>query len=116
MFVKRESRRSVEQVPVYLPSTAFNQFLTEEMLNFNTHDSRAAFEKMVGGLVAGARAENFQWPVRPVALYWDGVSYTNHDSFMGFYVTDILSGQKFLSFLVRNWIARSRFITPIPQV
>ncbi|CAL1136592.1 unnamed protein product [Cladocopium goreaui] len=110
MFVKRESRRSVEQVPIYLPSTAFNQFLTEEMLNFSTHDSRAAFEKIVGGLdnydnhpvVAGARAENFQWPVRPVALYWDGVSYTNHDSFMGFYVTDILSGQKFLSFLVRS--------------
>ena len=124
MFVKRESRRSVEQVPIYLPSTAFNQFLTEEMLNFCTHDSRAAFEKIVGGLdnydnhpiVARARAENFQWPVRPVALYWDGVSYTNHDSFMGFYITDILSGQKFLSFLVRNWIARSLFITRIPQV
>ena len=98
MFVKRESRRSVEQVPIYLPSTAFNQFLTEEMLNFNTHDSRAAFEKMVGGLdnydnhpvVAGARAENFNGQCDlllftgmvcriPTTIHsWDSMSLTSY--------------------------------------
>ena len=50
-------------------------------------------------VVLNARSQGI--PVRPIALYWDGVSYYSvHDSFTGFFVTDLLSEQKFLSFLL----------------
>lgn len=113
MFVKRESRRCSEPIPINMPSTAFKTFLTEEMLDGNSKGAKEIFDRIVGGLanydehpvVVQARRENFPRPVRPIALYWDGVLYSKHDSFMGFYVTDILSSQKFLSFLVRTWTA-----------
>lgn len=67
------------------------------------------FDRIVGSLdnyhqhpvVLQAVEEGFPTRVRPIALYWDGVSYTKNDSFMGFYVTDILTSQKFVSFLLR---------------
>ncbi|CAJ1390676.1 unnamed protein product, partial [Effrenium voratum] len=34
-------------------------------------------------VVVQAELESNQITVRPIALYWDGVQYTNHDSFMG---------------------------------
>lgn len=113
MFVKRESRRSSESIPVYMPSAAFNKYLTEEMIVGCSQGSQKSFDRIVGGLdnytshpvVVQARRDGFPRRVRPVALYWDGVQYTKHDSFMGFYVTDILTEQKFLSFLVRTWNA-----------
>ena len=98
---KRESRRTCVGIAMYLPSKALAEYVTPEMGMSN-------FDKTVRGLenfekhpvVLSARAEGRA--VRPLALYWDGVQYTNHDSFMGFYVTDVLSEQKFLSFLVRQ--------------
>ena len=109
VYVKRESRRSTVQIPVYLPSTALDHYVTEDMLDVKSNKNKDSFDYAVAGvdnydahpIVCKARAEGFEHVVRPVALYWDGVAYTNHDSFMGFYVTDILSSQKFLSFLIR---------------
>ena len=54
-------------------------------------------------VVQAARASGIKANVWPVALYWDGVAYTKNDSFMAFYVTDLLTSQKFLSFLLRNF-------------
>ena len=79
------------------------------MLDVKSNKNKAAFDYAVAGVdnydahpvVCKAKSEGFEHVVRPVALYWDGVAYTKHDSFMGFYVTDILSSQKFLSFLIR---------------
>lgn len=112
MFMKRESRRCQEKVPIYLPSTMLGKFITEDMLTFNSLDSKEV-DKVIGGLdnydnhpiVTQAKLEGFQYPVRPLALYWDGVAYTNHDSFMAFYLTDILTSQKFLSFLIRTGLS-----------
>lgn len=111
VFMKRESRRSTIAVPIYMPSTAFSQYITDDMLDFKSPQNLAAYDAMIKGLdnydehpvVRSARAEGFDQVVRPCALYWDGVAYTHHDSFMGFYVTDILSSQKFLSFLIRSF-------------
>ena len=109
VYVKRESRRSNIEIPVYLPSTALDHYITEDMLDVKSNKNKAAFDYAVAGVdnydahpvVCKAKSEGFEHVVRPVALYWDGVAYTKHDSFMGFYVTDILSSQKFLSFLIR---------------
>ena len=109
VYVKRESRRSNIRIPVYLPSTAFDHYISEDVLDVKSNKNKAAFDYAVAGvdnydahpIVCKARSEGFEHFVRPVALYWDGVAYTKHDSFMGFYVTDILSSQKFLSFLIR---------------
>ena len=105
MHLKREARRSSEKVPIFLPSTALSKFVTEDMYDHPLDD----FNKHVADLdnyhehpvVVAARAEGFLGKVRPLAIYWDGVAYTKNDSFTGFYVTDILTSQKFLSFLVR---------------
>lgn len=104
---KRDSCRTVEAIPMYLPSTAFNDYITDEMVH---NVSESHFRKVVGGLdnykhhpvVQAARASHIRTKVRPIALYWDGVAYTKNDSFMAFYVTDLLTSQKFLSFLLRN--------------
>ncbi|CAJ1386233.1 unnamed protein product, partial [Effrenium voratum] len=105
MYVKRETRRVEQDIPVYLPSQAFKDYVDDLAAQ-----TWANMPRLVGDIgiyknhpvVVQAELENNQITVRPIALYWDGVQYTNHDSFMGFYVTDILSGQKFLSFLVRS--------------
>lgn len=105
MYKKRDSQRVVEEVPIYLPSTAFQKYITQDMV-----DNTAEFDKIVGDLdaywdhplVKAAKAEGIKRHVRPIALYWDGVVYTKKDSFFAFYVTDILSTQKFLSFLLRR--------------
>ena len=106
MFVKRDACRSSESIPIFLPSKAFQTFLTTEMLENHPKKDVA---RVLGGLdsydahpvVEAAKHEGFKNLVRPVALYWDGVAYTKNDSFFAFYVTDILSTQKFLSFLLR---------------
>lgn len=107
VYEKRDACRATVKIPIYLPSTAFSQFLTDDMLR-NIPDD--ALNKVLKGLenyhshpvVRQAIADNFELRVRPIALYWDGVQYTNNDSFLAFYVTDILSEQKFMSFLLRG--------------
>lgn len=107
VYLKREARRSIEKIPIHCPSKALENNITEDMVHRHPHKD---FDKKVGGLenyrnhpvVLQAKADGLKAPVRPLALYWDGVVYTKNDSFFGFYVTDILTGQKFLSFLVRQ--------------
>ena len=104
MFLKRDARRSVEQVPVLLPSTALTEFVTAEVSR-STELSDATLRGLEcyksHPVVQRASRETPGTLVRPLALYWDGVQYSINDNFMGFYITDILSGQKFLSFLLR---------------
>ena len=116
MYDKREARRTTVRIPMYRPSTAFSNYITEEMIRMDTPESQYLFDKMLQSVdnylehpvVVRSYEEDFKTTVRPIALYWDGVAYTKHDSFMGFYVTDILSSQKFLSFLIRNFTFRLR--------
>ena len=103
---KRESQRRVSQVPIYLPSSALAKYITKEMIE-NTSEKQLS--NTVGGvsaynnhpLVHSAKLMGYGKVVRPLALYWDGVVYTKNDTFFAFYVTDMLSSQKFLSFLLR---------------
>ena len=105
-YIKRNATRTCEKIPIYLPSQAFRDHITDDMVYCHP---RKDFEKVIGGLdcynehpvVLRAKAEGFKTKVRPLALYWDGVAYTKNESFTAFYVTDILSNQKFLSFLLR---------------
>ncbi|CAE7837060.1 unnamed protein product [Symbiodinium sp. CCMP2592] len=107
LFEKRQSRRVAEKVPIMLPSTLFRKFV--EVPSVQSKDE-INFRKMLHNLpcydnhpvVQRARAAGNTELVRPIALYWDGVRYSVHDSFTGFYVTDILSEQKFVSFLLRS--------------
>ena len=99
LYIKREARRVLEPVPVVMPSTLFKKFVeipeilqhadTQSLVGLPCYDVHPAVRNAMPGFAP-----------RPVALYWDGVQYSVHDSFTGFYVTDILSGQKFLSFLL----------------
>ena len=106
MFVKRDARRSVEKVPILLPSTAMREFLPPEV----TKATELTGDATLRGLecyschptVQSASRGSPSTVVRPLALYWDGVQYSINDSFMGFYVTDVLSEQKFLSFILRR--------------
>ena len=90
-----------------LPSKLLEKFVNcPEVLN----KSQKNFETLLRGLpcyeqnpiVQRARESGLENQLRPLALYWDGVQYSVHDTFTGFYMTDILSGQKFLSFLLRG--------------
>ena len=101
---KRDASRSVEGIPILLPSTAFQQYITHDMI-YNQRKSE--FQKVVGDLpsydshpvvVAAAKRDNLKSRVRPIALYWDGVVYTKNDSFCAFYVTDLLTQQNFCRF------------------
>ena len=107
LFEKRESRRTAELAPIMLPSKLLEKFVNcQEVLN----KSQENFETLLRGLpcyeqnpiVQRARESGLENQLRPLALYWDGVQYSVHDTFTGFYMTDILSGQKFLSFLLRG--------------
>lgn len=110
MFLKRDARRSVEQVPVLLPSTALTEFVTAEVSR-STELSDATLRGLEcyksHPVVQRASRETPGTLVRPLALNWDGVQYSINDNFMGFYITDILSGQKFLSFLLRQFLSWS---------
>ena len=107
LFEKRQSRRVAEKVPIMLPSKLFTKFVEHPGVLSKDAEN---FRKLVQDLpcyenhpvVQRARAAGKNELVRPIALYWDGVRYSVHDSFTGFYVTDILSGQKFVSFLLRS--------------
>ena len=108
LFEKRQSRRVSEPIPMMLPSTLLKNYVFRpEVLA----KDEANFCKMVQGLpsyenhpvVCRARAAGQKSLVRPLGLYWDGVRYSVHSSFTGFYITDILSGQKFVSFLLRRF-------------
>ena len=105
LYQKREARRTSEKIPIMLPSKLLEKFVFKD---YKKDDVNLA--KYLQGLpcyeqhpvVRRARANRESEIVRPLALYWDGVRYSVHDSFTGFYITDILSGQKFLSFLLRS--------------
>ena len=90
-----------------LPSTLFSKFVEHAgVLSKDAENFRKMLEDLPcydnHPVVQRARAAGNMKLVRPIALYWDGVRYSVHDSFTGFYVTDILSGQKFVSFLLRS--------------
>lgn len=105
MCIKREARRAKQEIPVYMPSQAF-----KDHVEATAGQTETNMPRLIGNIssywnhpvVVKAMQENNQTMVRPIALCWDGVQYTKRDSFMGFYVTDILSNKKFLSFLVRT--------------
>ncbi|CAE6971965.1 unnamed protein product [Symbiodinium sp. CCMP2592] len=102
LFMKRETRRVNERVPMMLPSKLFELFvekpevLSKSEKRYEFFNGLSCFEQHP--VVSQARSQGI--PVRPIALYWDGVRYSVHDSFTGFFVTDLLSEQKFLSFLL----------------
>ena len=104
LFLKREVRRVNEKVPMMLPSKLFELFvekpevMSKSAKRYELFNGLPCFEEHP--VVLNARSQGI--PVRPIALYWDGVSYSVHDSFTGFFVTDLLSEQKFLSFLLSN--------------
>ena len=104
LFLKREVRRVNEKVPMMLPSKLFELFvekpevMSKSAKRYELFTGLPCFEEHP--VVLNARSQGI--PVRPIALYWDGVSYSVHDSFTGFFVTDLLSEQKFLSFLLSN--------------
>ena len=107
LFEKRQSRRVSEKIPIMLPSTLFSKFVEHAgVLSKDAENFRKMLEDLPcydnHPVVQRARAAGNMKLVRPIALYWDGVRYSVHDSFTGFYVTDILSGQKFVSFLLRS--------------
>lgn len=110
VYDKRDARRTAVSIPMYRPSTAFSNYITDDMIDMVSQESQMTFDRIVGHLdnyhqhpvVLQAAEEGFPTRVRPIALYWDGVAYTKHDSFTGFYVTDILTSQKFVSFLLRT--------------
>ena len=54
-----------------------------------------------------------QTHIRPVAIYADGVQYTNNDSFLGISVVDILTGLSFLSILLRTLVSYGNVVAII---
>ena len=106
MFIKRDARRSIDKVPILLPSVALKENMTPEVASATESSNKALLKNLQcyesHPVVQRARQDNPQAFVRPLALYWDGVQYTINDSLLGFYVTDVLSEQKFLSFLLRR--------------
>jgi len=55
--------------------------------------------------------------IRPVALYQDGVSFTNKDSFEGFFLKDLITGISYLQFLMRTKLSifRTHRVISIPE-
>lgn len=54
-------------------------------------------------VVKTAISKNMHWSrIVPVALYTDGVAYTNRDSFLGFFVRNLRTNKSYLCFLIRS--------------
>ena len=111
LYVKKEASRASEDVPIMLPSVLLRQFVEKPQVL----EKSASMFGMIQNLpayvehpvVKMAKAEGVTSIVRPLALYWDGAQYSVHDSFTAFYATDILSEQKFPSFLLSRKLSNS---------
>ena len=106
LYVKRECRRVNEQLPMMLPSKLFSLYVEKPEVPKKSEKRKNVFQGLPcydqHPVVVKARSEGHESMVRPVALYWDGVSYSAHDSFTGFYVTDLSqSRSSFLAWLVQ---------------
>ena len=52
-----------------------------------------------------ARNDGLPWEhIVPISVYFDGVQYTNNDSFLGFYCTNLRTKKQRLVWLLRYWI------------
>jgi len=97
MYLRKGTIREVVDVSIRLPSTIvhheYQQIVDPEALKLQTESYL---------LHPVVRTNATALPVLPVALYWDGVEYTANDSFLGFYLRDLISRKVFLLACVRN--------------
>ena len=113
MYDKISSRRILADVPMSLAHHKLES-IPEARAGYDDDNFGDAFWSSAydrhsvrhDALAAGIPETN----IRPVALYWDGVKYTNHDSFYGFYFRDLKSGQQFLAFLVRASLSEQAWV------
>lgn len=101
---KRLSTRVSTQIPIRLPSAIFNseQIKNEPpgpdpLLAENLLDQ----ESFTKHPVVQANKELHWSRIIPIAMYFDGVSYTKHDSFWAFYVRNLRTGVQELCILIR---------------
>ena len=113
LWDKRACQRTSEAIPVRLPSQIFAeemakveesslQLTQEPQESLDKFDCQAYFDHPVVQLGA---TKGLHWTrVIPAALYIDGVAYTKHDAFHGFFLRDLRTGLSYLMVLLRNLI------------
>jgi hypothetical protein len=101
MFLKSHNRRKAVDQPVqYAYAAVAKDFDNHvEPLAVDTYQHPSFADHVV---VKRARAANCHWSrVIPLQLFWDGVAYSSRDEFWSVYFTNLRSGKKWLSWIIR---------------
>lgn len=123
-FIKSENRRGTTSQPIRTPSNVFEQYVNEPTV-LQQRPLRQSYLEDLGDkfyqhpLTRKALQKKVPLErIRPVGIYFDGVQYTNNDSFLGISVNDILTGLSFLCVLIRatlsEYCLESTPACPIP--
>ena len=106
---KITSQRVQTSVPIHLPSQIFEEQLESHDSHVDTNDTQTPthvhdldcrkwrehpVRQRHAHILPSSR-------IRPVALYWDGVQYTERDNFFGLFIRDLLTGVSHLMVVVR---------------
>ena len=104
VFTKQSCTRESIDFPVYLPSRSIGQIVQSEPQKNDDELDASLFSPYFWNHPVTIRAREQGLPlqkIRPVALYWDGVAYNKKQTFIAMYLTDIISGEKHLVFVIR---------------
>ena len=96
MYDKYSCRRVLGQAPIRLPSESLRADFRESDAHISADFGHSMWGKAFSDHPVVQQALASGENVRPISLYWDGVAYTQRDSFMGFFYEDLLSGKKYL--------------------
>jgi hypothetical protein len=108
-YEKKTSHRTIQQVPIMLPSMIFqeafaNHVEPNDVMEPRESKARYDCEKLENHpVVLSAKAKLLHWSrVQVCAIYWDGVQYTKRDSFHALYLLNLRTGEKHIVFIVSS--------------
>lgn len=104
MFNKITSERVVCSTPIRLPSAIFEEHFSSVAQSSEPKElatDHLDFRKWQDHPVRTRHKNSYpRSRIRPVALYWDGVQYSQRDNFFGLYMRDLLTNISHLMVLV----------------
>ena len=116
MFAKKSLGREVFHHPTRVTSDMIREelrslgLLGPEMDSLQDHgtleeDAELGDRFFKHPVTIEARNDGLPWEhIVPLSVYFDGVQYTNNDSFLGFYCTNLRTKKQRLVWLLRYWI------------
>jgi hypothetical protein len=102
---KKTCKRTKGTVTLRLPHEAlFDDYTPDESQTEEFWESCPSFGKS-DAVRACLDAGFSKTDIIPISLYYDGVQYSNNDSFLGYYVQNLLTRQKYLIAAIRRGLS-----------